>query len=98
MHIALAVPHLYRCEPAAVDITLIYGWCERISLLRIGLSSFRIGSSVLRIGLSVLCIGLSVLCIGLSVLQIGLIWAIHNFQTEISRASCISAFVVRIHK
>ena len=56
MHIALAVPHLYRCEPAAVDITLIYGWCERISLLRIGLSSFRIGSSVLRIGLSVLCI------------------------------------------
>ena len=61
MHIALAVPHLYRCEPAAVDITLIYGWCERISLLRIGLSSFRLGSSVLRIGLSVLRIGLSVL-------------------------------------
>ena len=91
MHIALAVPHLYRCEPAAVDITLIYGWCERISLLRIGLSSFRIGSSVLRIGLSVLRIGLSVLCIRFT-------WAIHNFQTEISRASCISAFVVRIHK
>ena len=84
MHIALAVPHLYRCEPAAVDITLIYGWCERISLLRIGLSSFRIGSSVLRIGLSVL--------------RIRFTWAIHNFQTEISRASCISAFVVRIHK
>ena len=91
MHIALAVPRLYRCEPAAVDITLIYGWCERISLLRIGLSSFRLGSSVLRIGLSVLRIGLSVL-------RIGFTWAIHNFQTEISRTSCISAFVVRSTK
>ena len=38
MHIVLAVPHLSLCEPAAVDITLIYGWCERITVLRIGSS------------------------------------------------------------
>ena len=81
MHIALAVPRLYRCEPAAVDITLIYGWCERISLLRIGLSSFRLGSSVLRIGLSVLRIGLSILRIGLSVLQMGFT---HMGDTQLS--------------
>ena len=51
-------------EPATVDITLIYGWCERITVLRIGLSGFRLGSSILRLGLSILCIGLSVLQMG----------------------------------
>ena len=51
-------------ELATVDITLIYGWCERITVLRIGLSGFRLGSSILRLGLSILRIGLSVLQMG----------------------------------